>query len=74
MTKRGPILWFVLQHVLPKGFRRARSFVILHSNCKCLITLLRLLSTIDSIFQFQAACINTDLQHTSFGPLFHKSE
>ncbi len=36
-------LWLVLQHVLPKGFRRARNFGILHSNCKRLITLLHLL-------------------------------
>lgn len=36
-------LWLVLQHVLPKGFRRARNFGILHANCKRLITLLHLL-------------------------------
>ena len=33
-------LWLVLQHVLPKGFRRARNFGFLHSNCKRLIALL----------------------------------
>ncbi len=33
-------LWRVLQHVLPKGFRRARNFGFLHSNCKRLIALL----------------------------------
>ncbi len=27
-------LWLVLQHVLPKGFRRARNFGFLHPNCK----------------------------------------
>ncbi len=35
-------LWRVLQHVLPKGFRRARNFGFLHSNCKHLIALLHL--------------------------------
>lgn len=36
-------LWLVLQHVLPKGFRRARNFGFLHPNCKRLITLLQIL-------------------------------
>ena len=36
-------LWLVLQHVLPKGFRRARNFGYLHPNCKRLIALLHLL-------------------------------
>ena len=36
-------LWLVLQHVLPKGFRRARNFGFLHPNCKRLIALLQLL-------------------------------
>ena len=36
-------LGMVLQHVLPKGFRRARNFGFLHPNCKRLITLLHLL-------------------------------
>ena len=36
-------LWLVLQHVLPKGFRRARNFGFLHHNCKRLIALLHLL-------------------------------
>ena len=35
-------LWLVLQHVLPKGFRRARNFGFLHSNCKRSIALLQL--------------------------------
>ena len=37
------VLWLGLQHVLPKGFRRARNFGFLHPNCKRLIALLRLL-------------------------------
>ena len=36
-------LWLVLQHVLPKGFRRARNFGFPHPNCKRLIALLHLL-------------------------------
>ena len=36
-------LWLVLQHVLPKGFRRPRNFGFLHPNCKRLIALLHLL-------------------------------
>lgn len=35
-------LWLVLQHVLPKGLRRARNFGFLHANCKRLIALLHL--------------------------------
>jgi hypothetical protein len=33
-------LWLVLQHVLPKGFHRARNFGFLHPNSKRLIALL----------------------------------
>ncbi len=36
-------LWLVLQHVLPKGFRRARNFGFMHPNCKRLIALLHVL-------------------------------
>ncbi|HRL78657.1 MAG TPA: transposase [Candidatus Accumulibacter phosphatis] len=36
-------LWLVVQHVLPKGFRRARHFGFLHPNSKRLIALLQLL-------------------------------
>lgn len=36
-------LWLVLQHVLPKGFRRARNFGFLHANSKRLIHLLQVL-------------------------------
>lgn len=37
-------LRLVLQHVLPKGFRRARSYGFLHPNCKRGIALARLLA------------------------------
>ena len=36
-------LWLVLQHVLPKGFRRSRNFGFLHPNSKRMISLLKLL-------------------------------
>jgi len=36
-------LWLVLQHVLPKGFRRGRNLGFLHPNCKRLIALLQVL-------------------------------
>ncbi len=36
-------LWLVLQHVLPKGLRRARNHGFLHPNSKRLIALLQLL-------------------------------
>lgn len=35
-------LHLLLQHVLPKGFRRARNYGFLHPNCKGLIALLHL--------------------------------
>jgi hypothetical protein len=40
-------LWLILQHVLPKGFRRARNFGFLHPNCKRLIALLQYLLDFD---------------------------
>ena len=36
-------LWLLLRHVLPKGFRRARDYGFLHSNCKAMIRLLQYL-------------------------------
>ena len=41
-TLPGPkFLWLILQHVLPKGFRRTRNFGFLHSNSKRLLELLQ---------------------------------
>ncbi len=40
-------LWLILQHVLPKGFRRARNFGFLHPNSKRLIELLQYLLGFD---------------------------
>jgi len=37
----------IRQHVLTKGFRRARNFGFLHANCKRLIALLHLLLKFD---------------------------
>ncbi len=40
-------LWLLLQHVLPKGFRRVRNFGFLHPNSKRLIQLLHYLLKLD---------------------------
>jgi hypothetical protein len=40
--KGEDFLWLVLQHVLPKGFRRARDYGFLHGNAKKLLTLIQL--------------------------------
>lgn len=40
-------LWLIVQHMLPKGFRRARNYGFLHANCKRLITWLPLLLKFD---------------------------
>jgi len=44
-------LWLVLQHVLPKGFRRARNFGFLHPNSK------RMIKLIHSLLKFDPAKI-----------------
>jgi len=36
-------LWLVLQHVLPKGFRRVRDYGFLHGNAKKLLILIQLI-------------------------------
>lgn len=36
-------LWLLLQHVLPKRFRRVRDYGFLHGNCKGLVRLLHYL-------------------------------
>ena len=40
-------LWLLFQHVLPKGFRRARNFGFLHPNSKRLIQVIQLRFNID---------------------------
>jgi len=48
MTVTGEaFLWRILQHVLPKGFRRARNFGFLHPNSKRLIQILQLICKLD---------------------------
>lgn len=48
-TVPGPqFLWLILQHVLPKGFRRARNFGFLHPNSKHSIQLLQYLLKLGS--------------------------
>lgn len=42
-TARGEdFLWLVLQHVLPKGFRRVRDYGFLHGNAKKLLKLVQM--------------------------------
>jgi hypothetical protein len=40
-------LWLILQHVLPKGFRRTRNFGFLHPNSKRLIAVIQYLFGFD---------------------------
>ena len=40
--KGEDFLWWVLQHVLPKGFRRVRDYGFLHGNAKTLLKLVQL--------------------------------
>lgn len=40
-------LWLVIQHVLPKRFRRARNFGFLHPNSKGMIQIIQLLKRFD---------------------------
>ena len=41
-AKGEDFLWLVLQHVLPKGFRRVRDYGFLHGNAKKLLSLVQL--------------------------------
>ena len=41
-VKGEDFLWLVLQHVLPKGFRRARDYGFLHGKAKKLLSLVQL--------------------------------
>src|SRR5450756_984077 len=42
LNKAGVFLWLVLQHVLPKGFRRVRDYGFLHGNAKKLLSLVQM--------------------------------
>ena len=39
--KAEDFLWLILQHVLPKGFRRARDYGFLHGNAKALLKMIQ---------------------------------
>lgn len=52
-------LLLLLQHVLPRGFRRSRTYGVLHANSKNLIRLLQLLFR----------CRLADLSHTAKNPI-----
>ena len=41
-VKGEDFLWLVLQHVLPKGFRRVRDYGFLHANAKKLLSLVQM--------------------------------
>jgi len=41
-VKGEDFLWLVLQHVLPKGFRRVRDYGFLHGNAKKLLSLVQI--------------------------------
>lgn len=41
--KGEDFLWLVLQHVLPKGFRRIRDYGCLHGNAKKLLSVVQLM-------------------------------
>ncbi|WXG55573.1 MAG: transposase [Candidatus Sedimenticola sp. (ex Thyasira tokunagai)] len=46
-------LWLLMQHVLPKGLRRARNFGFLHPNSKQLIQLVQYLLNLKPISAFE---------------------
>ncbi len=49
-TLPGPqFLWVILQHVLPKGFRRTRNFGFLHANSKQPLALLQQLLKLNPV-------------------------
>ncbi|MBF0407695.1 MAG: transposase [Candidatus Riflebacteria bacterium] len=56
-------LWLLVQHVLPKGFRRARDFGFLHGNAYKTLSLLQLLLN-----------VKTELRPEPIRPAFHCSD
>jgi len=54
-------LWLLLKHVLPRGFRRARDFGILHGNCKRMIMILQIITR-----NFVLAPIKSKSERTTF--------
>jgi len=52
IVKGEDFLWLILQHVLPKGFRRIRDYGFLHGNAKRSLYLIqRVLGVIMPVFQ-----------------------
>ena len=42
----GEFLWLLLRHMLPKRFRRARDFGLLHDNAKTIIQLVQIMLSV----------------------------
>ncbi len=73
--KGEDFLWLLLQHVLPKGFRRARDFGFLHGNAKKMLTLIqRTLRVVIPFFEetsrpsFQCTLCKTPMHIVAFIP------
>ena len=67
-------LWLVLQHVLPKGLRRARNFGFLHPNSAGAIRLLQLLQLLHlraSLGALIAASTPRPAWRCAYGQLMH---
>ena len=62
-TLPGPqFLWLILQHVLPKGFRRTRNFGFLHANSKKLLALLQELLKLNPVKTLIAQAIRPQIK------------
>ena len=48
-VKGADFIWLLLQHVLPKGFRRVRDYCFLHGNAKYLLRIIQLALGVISI-------------------------
>ena len=55
-------LWLILQHVLPKGFRRTRNFGFLHANSKKLLALLQELLKLNPVKTLIALAIRPQIK------------
>lgn len=60
-------LWLILQHVLPKGFRRTRNFGFLHANSKKLLALLQELLKLNPVKTLIAQAIRPQIKCTCCG-------
>jgi hypothetical protein len=64
-------LWRVLQHVLPKGFRRARHYGFLHPNSKQLIRLIQLILKVSPIKWLLKKKVRASIKCRCCGGLMH---